>query len=67
MKQLKKNIISQHIKRKYPATQKEANCAARKAIKTRKCHRENLQNQKFKSEQFDNKNEQNNAQNHYKK
>jgi len=40
MKQFKKNIIAQHIKQTYPATQKEANCTARKTIKTRKWHRE---------------------------
>ena len=61
MKQLKKNIIAQHSKQTYPATQKEANCTARKTIKTRKWHREKPAKQKFKSEQFGNKNEQNNA------
>ena len=58
MKQRKKNIIAQHNKKKYPATQKEANCTARKTIKTRKWHREKpAKNKKCKSEQFDNKNE----------
>ena len=68
MKQHKQNMVAQHNKQKYRATQKYANCTARKTKKNEEvAPRKTYKNKKCKSEDFGKKNERNNVQNHSKK